>query len=192
MDLLSAARRPAGSFRDRVAHRPSPGLRIRYSCQNPITPVEAHAERAVLGCCACSRILDITSSLGCHPPDPWKNSADVPLPRRQDVRPGARPCAASNPPAAAGGTAVTMETALAARELFRRIDAWLADAHVYVTPTVPRDAQGVGSFASVPPEELLGQVAPYGAFTAPLQRRGESGHRFPCACQITLCHLAYS
>jgi len=181
MDLLSATPPPGGSFRDRVAHRPSPGLRIRYSCQNPITPVEPHAERAVL------RVLRVLEDLG-HHVEPGVSpagsleeflpmfrflAAQMFVPREALLQPATRKLRRE-------GRAVTMETALAARELFRqRIDAWLADVHVYVTPTVPRDAPGVGSFASVPPEELLGQVAPYGAFTAPLNAAGNPAISIP-------------
>ncbi|PSM31980.1 amidase [Haliangium sp. UPWRP_2] len=181
MDLLSAVPPPGGGYRDRIDRRPPPGLRIRYSCQNPITPVEPYAERAVL------RVLRVLEDLGHHvePGVSPAGSLEEFLPmfrflaakmfvlREALLQPATRLLRRE-------GRAVTMETALAARELFRqRIDAWLADLDVYVTPTVPRDAPSVGSFASVPPEELLGQVAPYGAFTAPLNAAGNPAISIP-------------
>lgn len=181
MDLLADSPSTEGTFRERILRPPPPGLRIRFACENPITAVEPYARQAV------TRVISALQTLGHHvepgtaPAGSLEEflpmfrflTARMMVPLEGRLQPTTRWLRRD-------GRRVTRASAFSARELFRqRIDAWLADVDVYVTPTVPKDAPLVGSWANLSPEQVLAQAAPYGAFTAPLNASGNPATSIP-------------
>lgn len=181
LDLLADPRSGHASFQAACQRPPAPGLRIRFTWQNPITAVEPYAEQAV------KRVLAVLAALGHH-----VEPGQAPAGSLEEFLPMFRFLAAKQfvlserllQPTTRwlrqAGRQVRKEVALAARELFRaRIDDWLAEVDLYVTPTVPKDAPLVGSWAELAPDQVMAQAAPYGAFTAPLNAAGNPAISIP-------------
>lgn len=181
MDLLADPAPPERSFRSLIATPPAAGLRVRFICENPITPVEPYATQAV------TRVLTALQNLGHHvePGVAPAGTLDEFLPMFRFLTakmfvPIERLLQPTTRWLRHDGRKVTRADAFAARELFRqRIDAWLTDVDFYVTPTVPRDAPRIGSWANLSPAEVMAQAAPYGAFTAPLNAAGNPATSIP-------------
>jgi Asp-tRNA(Asn)/Glu-tRNA(Gln) amidotransferase A subunit family amidase len=76
--------------------------------------------------------------------------------------------------------AATLEQALAARELFRaRVDRWMREVDVYVTPTVGALAPEVDRYDLRDGARLFHEIAPLGAFTAAINASGNPATSIP-------------
>ena len=78
------------------------------------------------------------------------------------------------------GKSVRLADASARRDLFqRRVDASTEGVDIWITPTVPHFAPTVGAYRQTPPERLLDEVAPYGAYTAVFNASGNPATSIP-------------
>lgn len=182
LDVL-APRGPRGdgaAWSDAIAAEPR-SLRVRFTCENPVIECDLRVRRAV------ERVMQTLAALG-HRGDegaPFEGTVDefVPMfrflargmkvPFDQHVQPSTRYL--RDPMRAA-----TIEQALAARELFRaRVDRWMREVDVYVTPTVGALAPEVDRYDLRDGERLFNEIAPLGAFTAAINASGNPATSIP-------------
>lgn len=179
LDALRAERK--GTPFVETVRRPPSRLRVRFTTKNPLVETEAPIADAV------RRVARELEALGhaVEEATAFEGSLEDFLPMFEFLAHGMFvPRASLLQPVTkwlrARGRDVTLEDALARRDLFRaRVDAWMGDADVIVTPTVARHAPAVGAWSAHDPESLFREAAPLGAFTAVFNASGNPATTIP-------------
>lgn len=181
LDVLRATERSKGDPFVETVRRPPSHLRVLFTTQNPIVETEAPIADAVR---RVARALEAQGHRVSEAP-PFEGTVDEFLPMFQYLAHGMFvPRTSLLQPVTKwlreAGKGVTLDDALARRELFRaRVDAWMGDADVFVTPTVARAAPKVGAWRHHGPEALFREAAPLGAFTAVFNASGNPATTVP-------------
>ncbi len=161
--------------------RPPSRLRVRFTTKNPVVDTEAPIADAV------RRVARALESLGHDVEEslPFEGTIEEFLPMFQYLAHGMFvPRASLLQPVTKwlreSGKRVSLDEALARRDMFRaRVDAWMGNCDVFLTPTVARYAPTVGAWSAHSPEDLFREAAPLGAFTAVFNASGNPATTIP-------------
>lgn len=176
----AAAGRP-GSLLDRSATPPPPGLKVKLLVESPMCAVDPEIAEGT------RRLGRLLEELGHHveeAPSP-AGSLDEFLPIYQRLSVGAPVLSeATLQPVTRwlreAGRDVPLQ---AARDRVRRfgdrILAWMGDADLLLSPTVPIFAPPHGAWADLPPDRHFAEAANLGAFTAVLNCSGQPAASIP-------------
>lgn len=179
LDVLRAEDR--GTPFAETVKRPPSRLRVRFTTKNPVVDTEAPIADAV------RRVARALESLGHDVEEslPFEGTIEEFLPMFQYLAHGMFvPRASLLQPVTKwlreSGKRVSLDEALARRDMFRaRVDAWMGNCDVFLTPTVARYAPTVGAWSAHSPEDLFREAAPLGAFTAVFNASGNPATTIP-------------
>ena len=180
--LIDVLRNEPGSlpFAETVK-RPPGKLRVRFTTKNPVVETEPSIADAV------RRVARELESLGhsVEESPAFEGTLEEFLPIFQHLAHGMFvPRDSLLQPVTKwlreSGKRVSLADAIARRDLFRaRVDAWMNNCDLMLTPTVARYAPKVGAWSAHPPEELFREAAPLGAFTAVFNASGNPATTIP-------------
>lgn len=181
LDLLTGRPNSGPSSFSEAAHNEPPPLRIRMALDSPVGETDPLIGRAVRA------IGELLTDLGhdvveVDPPAVGLDEfipiysrlfADIPVPAESRLQPVTRWFREQ-------GRLRTQAQARAAFEaLNARVDKFVGDADVLLTPTTAIPAPKVGAFADMAPEEMFHACGPIGAFTAGFNVGGQPAVSIP-------------
>ncbi len=177
---------PGRSFLELAREAPPP-LRARVTVDSPLVSATPEIAAQV------RRVASILEGLGHHveegtPPEGsleeflplWQHAVSrVPVPRKSSLQPVTRWLSE------VGKTLDPGFIAERHRELQTRIDRWVGDVDLIVTPTVAEPPPLIGAWKGLPPDEVFSRAARLGAFTALFNITGQPAANVPVGLGAT-------